>query len=600
VATARRSADEDHANYSSHLFLSGTYRNLPGYAGAFLSEVLQARVYQPVGVNAVRPDVIGQAASFNEYSALFDRPRLRVAAEGTYGETDTDLSGLVDPTVPCFTPSGEIPCVQESSNADRERLTVGMHRDRWAAAAAVWRLADDGFRTNADSESTTYRGFLQVAPTWKDTVQLNVISGDRETGDLPLRQFPSLLNLERFDVQQTNVGLAWHRRISAATDIAVSATGNETEVVGAVLGGSPVARLTARGPQVEGQWVHRRGQTTYVAGAGTYDGTLNLTSLSSGVEQEGDDVYSNAYGYATFRDLWRFDLTGGLALEDVDHASGLVTPRDSFQIPTLVSVSEQKVNPKLGVSFQAGSSTVFRGTAYGRLASGIGRVQSLEPTQVAGFNQIFEDPGGTQSWNYGLGFDQSLGKKFFVGGSYMWRRMEVPEASCPTPDDFSNCRGQEASTLVLQDSDADIASAYVNGTLGKRVAASVDWTWEDQIYDSAAGGQFFPFQDRVKTSRVRPQARVFLPWGFYGSVAATRYSQSVRQDDDLATPGTVTQHAAFWIQDLELGYRLPKRYGTVAIEARNLGDREFSFFDRTVQDDVVPARRVLLKATFTY
>ena len=154
--------------------------------------------------------------------------------------------------------------------------------------------------------------------------------------------------------------------------------------------------------------------------------------------------------------------------------------------------------------------------------------------------------------------------------------------------------------MVDQDSDADVASAYVNGTLGKRVAASVDWTWEDRIYQSVAGGQFAPFQDRVKTSRVRPQMRVFLPFGLYGSVAATRYDQSVRQDDDLATPGTVTQRAAFWVQDVELGYRLPKRYGTVAVQAQNLGDREFSFFDRTIQDDVVPARRVLLKATFTY
>ena len=40
--------------------------------------------------------------------------------------------------------------------------------------------------------------------------------------------------------------------------------------------------------------------------------------------------------------------------------------------------------------------------------------------------------------------------------------------------------------------------------------------------------------------------------------------------------------------------------GTVAVQAQNLGDREFSFFDRTIQDDVIPARRVLLKATFTY
>lgn len=600
VATARRSADEDHANYSSHLFLSGTYRALPGYAGAFLSEVLQARVYQPVGVNAVRPDVIGQAASFNEYSALFDRPRLRVAAEGVYGETETDLTGLVDPSTPCFTPSGTIPCALDSSNADRERVTVGMHRDRWAVAGAVWRLADDGFRANTDSESTTYRAFAQVAPTWKDTVQVNFISGQRITGDLPPRQFPTVLNLERFDTRETNVGLAWHRRFSPAMDIAVSAIGNETRTKGAVLGGDPVAELTARGPQLEGQWVYRQSRATWLAGAGIYDGTLKLQSLTTSVEQEGDDVYRNAYAYATFRNLARFDLTGGLAFEDVDHVSGLLPPRDSFQVPTTVSVSDSQVSPKVGVSFQAGSSTVLRGTAYGHLASGIGRVQSLEPTQVAGFNQIFEDPGGTQSWNYGLGIDQSFGKRFFAGGFYMWRRMEVPEASCATPDDFNNCRGQEASTVVDQDSDADVASAYVNGTLGKRLAASVDWAWEDRIYTSVAGGQFAAFQDRVKTSRVRPQMRMFLPWGLYASLAATRYDQSVRQDDDLSTPGTTTQHAAFWVQDAELGYRLPRRYGTVAVQAQNLGDREFSFFDRTIQDDVIPARRVLLKATFTY
>ena len=205
------------------------------------------------------------------------------------------------------------------------------------------------------------------------------------------------------------------------------------------------------GPSWKGQRVHRRVRPRFWRVRDLRGWHVE----AHGVEQrcgaaKGDDVYSNAYAYATFRNLWRFDLTGGLALEDVDHASGLVPPRDSFQLPTLVAVSDQKVNPKLGVSLQLGSSTVLRGTAYGRLASGIGRVQSLEPTQVAGFNQIFEDPGGTQSWNYGLGFDQGLGKKFFFGGSYMWRRMEVPEASCPAPDDFSNCRGQEASTLVFR------------------------------------------------------------------------------------------------------------------------------------------------------
>src|SRR6185436_5187278 len=94
MVTARRSADEDQANYSSHLFLAGNYRNLPNFSTALFSEVLQARVYQPVSVNAVRPDVVNQTSSYNEYTAFFDRPRARAFASAIYGQTDTDLSEL--------------------------------------------------------------------------------------------------------------------------------------------------------------------------------------------------------------------------------------------------------------------------------------------------------------------------------------------------------------------------------------------------------------------------------------------------------------------------------------------------------------------------
>ena len=91
LVAARRSADLDQANFSSHLFLAGNYRDLPGFASSFLSETLQARIYQPVGANAARPDVQGGTVAFNEYTALFDRPRFRGFLSGTGGYTDTEL-----------------------------------------------------------------------------------------------------------------------------------------------------------------------------------------------------------------------------------------------------------------------------------------------------------------------------------------------------------------------------------------------------------------------------------------------------------------------------------------------------------------------------
>src|SRR5262249_20673472 len=94
LVTARRSADEDQANFSSHNFLAGNYRTVPWFSTALLSEILQARISQPVTVNASRPDVVNQTTSYNEYTALFDRPRWRAFASGVYGRTDTDLSEL--------------------------------------------------------------------------------------------------------------------------------------------------------------------------------------------------------------------------------------------------------------------------------------------------------------------------------------------------------------------------------------------------------------------------------------------------------------------------------------------------------------------------
>ena len=47
-----------------------------------------------MSVNRARPDVVNETVSYNEYTALFDRPRARVFASGTYGRTNTDLSEL--------------------------------------------------------------------------------------------------------------------------------------------------------------------------------------------------------------------------------------------------------------------------------------------------------------------------------------------------------------------------------------------------------------------------------------------------------------------------------------------------------------------------
>jgi len=259
-----------------------------------------------------------------------------------------------------------------------------------------------------------------------------------------------------------------------------------------------------------------------------------------------------------------------------------------------------RLSPKFGLTWFAGRSTTLRAAAFARMSPGIGRLQTLEPTQVAGFNQFTEDPGGTRSELYGLGLDQAFGRHVFAGLSVQRRDSTIPEAYCEAPSQFAGCAGQAGTEIVERDSQDDLAEGYVHAAIGKRLAASLTYGLEKRDFDTTSVSPQGFFQDYVRTERLRPDVRLFLPIGFFAGAAATRYDQEVDQFGDLSSDDRETVKATFWTIDARIGWILPKRYGSVVLEGRNLGDREFTFYERSVQDDVIPARRIVLTANFTY
>ncbi len=60
-----------------------------------------------------------------------------------------------------------------------------------------------------------------------------------------------------------------------------------------------------------------------------------------------------------------------------------------------------------------------------------------------------------------------------------------------------------------------------------------------------------------------------------------------------------TEKPNFWLLDVTAGYKLPKRYGSIVLEGRNITDREFGVFDRTVEEGIIPARAVILALNVT-
>ena len=78
---------------------------------------------------------------------------------------------------------------------------------------------------------------------------------------------------------------------------------------------------------------------------------------------------------------------------------------------------KDQYNPKFGVEWNPWMNTTMRAAAFKVLKRTLVTDQTLEPTQVAGFNQFFDDANGASSWRYGVGIDQKLAATSFSAPS---------------------------------------------------------------------------------------------------------------------------------------------------------------------------------------
>ena len=96
---AIKSLNHDYANYSAHFLLGDLYQDSNLNGNAQVTENLIGRLLVPVNYNSNAVDLVGSQASFNEYTALFNRPISRTRVLGS-GDTSTEaMAGGIDQTI---------------------------------------------------------------------------------------------------------------------------------------------------------------------------------------------------------------------------------------------------------------------------------------------------------------------------------------------------------------------------------------------------------------------------------------------------------------------------------------------------------------------
>jgi tetratricopeptide (TPR) repeat protein len=566
VVQGWKSVDADPANYSAHRFLSDAYAGLPRHEAARVSELLQSQLLQPINLRPVQPQLaetnlaILEGAGttdpgFNEFNPLFQQNGVTFQASGVVGGNETR----------------------------GDELTLSGLADKYALSAGQFHYQTNGFRQNNDQQVDIYNLFAQGRTSVDTGLQAEVRRKEIDKGDLALRFTgafsPDLRQREHADT----VRLGLHQSLGPGSDLLASLIYQNadlnTDVIPGVFGlASKIDHYVT-----ELGYLYRAERFDAVAGIGhrRLDDTTVSTFAGFPAEDQLNTRFSNLYLYTQTELPHSVNVTVGAS---ADFLNSAVEAEDVKQF-----------NPKFGLTWKPMRQTTLRAAALRTLqrpyVSQENIDPTLEPTQVAGFNQFFPALTSEKSWRYGVAADQSFSRGVYAGAELSMRDSDVPivDATGPTP------------VTVRRDWKERFGRAYLYWTPKERLALSSEYLYERFRRDVGGGLSGVEQFSKLRTHRVLLGASYFDPSGISGGVKATYVDQA----GDFTVPSSTGLSLEpgsdrFWVVDAAVGYRLPKRYGLIRFEVKNLFNKDFHFQDTDPGRPLIPPKRlIVLRFTLT-
>jgi tetratricopeptide (TPR) repeat protein len=573
---ASRSLTLDPANASAHRFLSDAYGGVRRRESARVSELLQAQMLQDININPVQPSVSetnlnivtqgGPAdAGFSEFTPLFERERAQVNATGLVGNDDTY--------------GGE--------------GVVSMLFDRYSISAGAFRYETDGWRENHDIEHDIQNVFFQAAITPELNAQVEFRHRETDNGDLDFNFDPDdfFPNFEQ-KVEQDSARLGLRYSPALHSDLLLSfiysdRREDQSDQFDTFFGpGELEGEAEDDGYQFEGQYIFRQDTFNITAGAAHYDFDTEIDAfLAAGgipfvdVAESSDLRQTRGYTYGSVNLPEPVTWTVGVSYDDYEEGD----------------FEQDEVNPKFGVRWDVIDRLQLRAAVFQSVKPALASNRTLEPTQVAGFNQLFDDSNGTKALRYGVGLDYSPLDNVFLGAEATRRDLDTPV--------FDDTLGRTATV----DQEEENLRGYINWTPFTEWALSAEVAYDRFESDSSILTVQDTVPEELETFSIPLTVRYFHPTGFFAGVRGTYVNQDVDRSPDQID-GLEGGQDGFFVVDLSAGYRLPKRLGTISLELSNLFDTGFQYQDdsfREFGDDpsigpYIPERQILARVTISW
>ncbi len=562
INEASRSLTLDPGNASAHRFLADVYGPESRTEVARSSQLLQAQLLQDVTINPVAPSLAETRLSipsgslgrsgFNEFSSVFERNQVQLNLTGLTGNNQT---------------------------YGNEALVSAVH-DNVSLSAGQFHYQTDGFRANNDLRHDIYNVFGQAALSPTLNVQAEVRSRRTETGDLRLNFDPDVFSRTRDrDLDQDTARVGARYSPSPRTDVLASLiySDRNDKFSESPSEGDFDVREKLAGWQGETQWIYRRQNFSTQAGFGAYtvDQTLRFDagggSLRSADRGDIEQYTGYLYGHVSMpRDVtWTLGL-GVDSYSDDGHDLDLVTP-------------------KLGVQWQVADGLRLRAAVARFLRPALVAEQTLQPTQIAGFNQFYDDAFGTKSWLYGVGLDARLTPRLYAG----------VEATRRNLDEITFTGGDRETEDVHESA----AQAYLYWSLADEWALIGGMQYDVYEYDEGS----FDKPDEVRTFSTPIGVRYFNSNGIFAGAGVSWVSQDVQRSAASSFPDG---DDSFYLVDAGVGYRFPHRRGLISLGVRNLLDHEFEYQDDSFRvggdpnepalNPLIPERTIVGRVVLTF
>jgi len=537
-----QSVNTDPSNFSAHRFLADSYAVLPRHEIARVSELLQSQLLQPLNITPIQPRLAesnqflisagGPAGlSFNEFNPIFTRNRIAAQGSGLAGENDT-YGG--------------------------EGVVSGIY-NKLSLSAGYTHFETDGWRDNADQDDDIANVFAQYELSYKTSVQAEYRYRDIDRGDVVQTFFEDdfLPNLRKEDETNT-VRLGFNHAFSPGSVLIGNFQYSDAER--SDRDSDPFfTRLDvetdedAYGGELEYLW--RSEYVNIVTGGGYV--RLNRK----------DDIFLDLFGDPFIRetvdaDVDHVNLFLYSYIKPLENVTVTVGGSGDFFDPDDDDVEKDRdqFNPKFGITWNPFTDTTVRGAAFRVLKRTLISDQTVEPTQVAGFNQFFDEANATDYWVFGGAIDQKFTSSIYGGAEFTYRNLNVPYLD---------------ENLENSDWDEYLARAYLFWTPHKWLALSAEYLYEKLERDEG----FADGAKDVDTHWVPLGINFFHPSGLSASLKGTYINQdgSFERKDDIGVFNDGDDD--FFLVDAAISYRLPKRYGFLTIGVTNLTDENFQYFD---------------------